>query len=200
MPSEVLQRRPDVLRVEHRLQAANANIGAARAAFYPTITLTAAGGVASGALSALFSGGAGAWTFLPQIVLPIFDGGRNQANLDAAQASREISVAEYERAIQGAFREVADALAQSGTLGEQLEAQQSLVDANADTHQLSQMRFDHGVENYLAVLDAQRSLYGSQQDLITVRLSRLSNQLTLYKVLGGGWSDRDEKVAMSIER
>ena len=200
MPSEVLQRRPDVLRVERRLQAANANIGAARAAFYPRITLTAAGGVASGALSALFSGGAGAWSFIPQIVLPIFDGGRNQANLDAAQVGREISVAEYERAIQGAFREVADALAQSGTLGEQLEAQQSLVDANADTHRLSQLRFDLGVENYLAVLDAQRSLYGSQQDLITVRLSRLSNQLTLYKVLGGGWSGRDETVAMSIER
>jgi multidrug efflux system outer membrane protein len=197
VPSEVLQRRPDVRQAERLLQAANANIGAARAAFFPRITLTAAGGVASGDLSDLFKGGAGAWSFVPQIVLPIFDAGRNKANLEASEVSRAISVAAYERAVQGAFREVADALAQRGTLGEQFDAQRSLVEATADTHRLSQLRFDQGVENYLAVLDSQRSLYASQQDLITVRLSRLSNQVTLYKVLGGGWSARDDALAMT---
>jgi multidrug efflux system outer membrane protein len=208
IPSEVLQRRPDIRRAEHRLQAANANIGAARAAFFPRITLSAAGGAASGDLSELFSSGAGAWSFVPRIVLPIFDGGRNRANLAASNVSREISLAEYEGAIQRAFREVADALAQNGTLGEELEAQLSLVDANIDTHRLSQLRFDQGVESYLAVLDSQRSLYASQQDLITVRLSQLVNQVTVYKVLGGGWSPGDDvaaeradtAVAMKVER
>jgi multidrug efflux system outer membrane protein len=200
IPSEVLQRRPDILQAEHLLRSANANIGAARAAFFPRITLTGAAGVASGDLSELFKGGAGAWSFVPQIVLPVFDGGRNKANLEASEVSREISLAEYERAIQGAFREVADALAQRGTLGDQLAAQQSLVEATADTHRLSQLRFDQGVESYLEVLDAQRSLYASQQDLITVRLSRLSNQVTLYKVLGGGWSARDDALAMNSAR
>lgn len=200
IPSEVLQRRPDILQAEHLLRSANANIGAARAAFFPRITLTGAAGAASGDLSELFKGGAGAWSFVPQIVLPIFDGGRNKANLEASEISREISLAEYERAIQGAFREVADALAQHGTLGDQLAAQQSLVEATADTHRLSQVRFDQGVQSYLEVLDAQRSMYASQQDLITVRLSRLSNQVTLYKVLGGGWSARDDALAMNSAR
>lgn len=200
VPSEVLQRRPDILQAEHLLRAANANIGAARAAFFPRVTLTAAGGIASGDLSDLFKGGAGAWSFVPKVVLPIFDGGRNQANLDASQVSREISLAEYERAIQGAFREVADALAQRGTLGDQLAAQQSLVEATEDTHRLSQVRFDEGVQSYLEVLDAQRSLYASQQDLITVRLDRFSNQVRLYRVLGGGWSPRDDALAMSTVR
>ena len=152
------------------------------------MTLTAAGGVASDTLSDLFRGGAGAWTFLPQVTVPIFDGGRNRATLQATEVGREITLAEYERAIQVAFREVADALALRGTLGQQLDAQQSFVDAAADSHRLSDIRFRQGAESYLAVLDAQRSLYAAQQDLISVRLSRLSNQVTLYKVLGGGWS------------
>jgi Outer membrane efflux protein len=148
--------------------------------------------VVRGDLSELFKGGAGAWSFVPQVVLPIFDGGRNKANLEASEITREISLAEYERSIQGAFREVADTLAQRGTLGEQLAAQQSLVEATTDTHRLSQVRFDQGLESYLEVLDAQRSMYASQQDLITVRLARLANQMTVYKVLGGGWSVRDD--------
>lgn len=188
VPSEVLQRRPDILSAEHRLQAAHAAIGAARAAFFPSVSLTAAGGVASNSLSDLFRGGAGAWRFAPQVSLPIFDGGRNRATLQASEVTRDITLAEYERAIQGAFREVADALAARGMLGQQLEAQQSLVEAAADSHRLSDIRFRQGAESYLAVLDAQRSLYAAQQDLISVRLSRLANQVTLYKVLGGGWS------------
>ncbi len=187
MPSDVLQRRPDIRQAEHRLQAAHAVIGQARAAFFPSVTLTAAGGVASGELSDLFRGGAGAWSFVPRIALPIFDGGRNQAALQVAEAGRRIALAEYERTIQGAFREVADTLAARGTLGQQLEAQQSFVDAAADSQRLSDIRFREGAESYLAVLDAQRSLYAAEQDLISLRLSRLSNQVTLYKVLGGGW-------------
>jgi outer membrane protein, multidrug efflux system len=162
-------------------------IGQARAAFFPSVTLTAFGGVASSELSDLFRDGAGAWSFVPRIALPIFDGGRNRATLQAAEVGREIALAEYERAIQGAFREVADALAARGTLGQQLEAQQSLVDAAADSQRLSDIRFREGAESYLTVLDAQRSSYAAEQDLISLRLLRLSNQVTLYKVLGGGW-------------
>lgn len=187
VPSQVLQRRPDIVAAEHRLQAANANIGAARAAFFPSVSLTASGGVASNALNDLFKSGAGAWSFMPQVVLPIFDGGRNRANLDAARTEREIFIAEYEGAVQRAFREVADTLAARGTLGERLDAQQSLVDATVDTHRLSDIRFREGAQGYLEVLDAQREMVAAQQDLISVRLARLSNQVTLYKVLGGGW-------------
>lgn len=191
VPSQVLQRRPDIRVAEHRLQAAHANIGAARAAFFPSVSLTASGGVASSALSDLFRSGAGAWSFLPQVVLPIFDGGRNRATLDATKVDREISVAEYEGAIQRAFREVADTLAARGTLGEQFDAQQSLVAATADTFRLSDIRFRQGAQGYLEVLDAQREMYAAQQALISVRLTRLSNQVTLYRVLGGGWSERE---------
>lgn len=187
VPSDVLQRRPDIRQAEHRLQAAHAVIGAARAAFFPSVTLTAAGGVASAELSELFRGGAGAWSFIPRIVLPIFDGGRNRATLEAAEVGREIALADYERAIQGAFREVADALAARGTLGQQLDAQQSFVDAAVDSQRLSDIRFSEGAESYLTVLDAQRSRYAAEQDLIDLRLQRLTNQVTLYKVLGGGW-------------
>jgi outer membrane protein, multidrug efflux system len=196
VPSDVLQRRPDIRQAEHRLQAAHAVIGQARASFFPSVTLTALGGVASGELSELFRGGAGAWSFIPRISLPIFDGGRNSATLQAAEVGREIALAEYERAIQGAFREVADTLAARGTLGQQLEAQQSLVDAAADSQRLSDIRFREGAESYLTVLDAQRSLYAAEQDLISLRLARLSNQVTLYKVLGGGWSGGPEVTAM----
>lgn len=187
VPAEVLQERPDVLQAERQLRAANANIGAARAAFFPRIALTASGGVASARLSSLFDDGSGTWTFAPQIVLPIFNAGSNRANLEAAKAEREIRLAQYEKAIQAAFREVADALAQRGAADEQVAAQQALVDAAAESYRLSEARFREGVDSYLNLLDSQRALYGAQQGLIALRLARQSNLVTLYKVLGGGW-------------
>jgi multidrug efflux system outer membrane protein len=186
LPSEVLQRRPDIMQTEHLLKAANANIGAARAAFFPSITLTTSIGLSSDQLSGLFKGGTGTWSFAPRVSLPIFDAGRNQANLKVSEVDREIFLAQYERAIQNAFREVADALAQHGTLGEQMEAQQSLTEATAASFRLSEARYRSGITSYLNVLDSQRSLYNAQQGLISVRLSRLVNLVTLYKVLGGG--------------
>ena len=188
LPSELMLRRPDLLQSEHKLKAATANIGAARAAFYPRISLTASAGSGSADLSGLFKGGSGTWTFLPQISLPIFDGGSNRASLDSAIAGRDIAVAQYEQAIQSAFREVADALAQREALSGQLQAQQSLVEASGDALKLSDARFARGVDSYLDVLDAQRSWYGAQQTLIGMRLSRLTNGVTLYKALGGGWN------------
>ena len=186
LPSEVLQHRPDILQAENQLKAANANIGAARAAFFPRITLTTSIGTTSDQLSGLFKSGSETWSFMPQIILPIFDAGRNRANLDAVKADREIFLAQYEKAIQVAFREVADTLAQRGTVGDQMEAQQSLVEATAGSYRLSDARYTKGIDSYLSVLDAQRSLYGAQQGLIAVHLSRLINLVTLYKVLGGG--------------
>ncbi|MBW8845467.1 MAG: AdeC/AdeK/OprM family multidrug efflux complex outer membrane factor [Burkholderiales bacterium] len=188
LPSDLLLRRPDLLQSEHRLKAATANIGAARAAFYPRISLTGSAGSGSADLSGLFKGGSGTWTFMPQISLPIFDGGSNQAMLDGAVAGRDIALAQYEQAIQAAFREVADALAQRDALGGQLEAQQSLVEASGEALKLSDARFARGVDSYLNVLDAQRSWYGARQALIGLRLSRLANAVTLYKALGGGWN------------
>ena len=188
LPSELMLRRPDLLQSEHKLKAATANIGAARAAFYPRISLTASAGSGSADLSGLFKGGSGSWSFLPQISLPIFDGGSNRASLDSAIAGRDIAVAQYEQAIQSAFREVADALAQREALSGQLQAQQSLVEASGDALKLSDARFARGVDSYLDVLDAQRSWYGAQQTLIGMRLSRLTNGVTLYKALGGGWN------------
>jgi multidrug efflux system outer membrane protein len=185
LPSDVLQRRPDILQAENQLKAANANIGAARAAFFPRIALTGAIGTASNELSGLFNSGSGTWSFAPQIIMPIFDS-RTWSALDASKVDREIILTQYEKAIQVAFREVADALAQRGTVGNQMEAQQSLVDATAQSHLLANARYKSGIDSYLSVLDAQRSLYGAQQGLISVRLSRLTNLVTLYKVLGGG--------------
>jgi multidrug efflux system outer membrane protein len=184
-PSEVLLRRPDILQAEHVLKAANANIGAARAAFFPRISLTTALGTASGDLSGLFTPGSYVWNYAPLIVLPIFDA-RTWSALTATKVEREIAVAQYERAIQGAFREVADTLAQKGTLGDQLTAQQSLLEASAQTYRLSKVRYEKGIDIYLNVLDAQRSLYSAQQGLIAIRLAKLANQVRLYAVLGGG--------------
>lgn len=186
LPADVMLRRPDIIQAEHSLKAANANIGAARAAYFPSITLTGAGGLGSNSLSGLFSGGAGAWNFMPAVSLPIFDGGKNDANLDSAKANRDIAVAQYEKAIQTAFREVSDALAAKGTLTSQLSAETALVDATSTSLRLSQARYDRGVDSYLTVLDSQRSLYSAQQEQINVQLSTLSNMVTLYKVLGGG--------------
>jgi len=186
LPSDVLLSRPDIVQAEGDLKSANANIGAARAAFFPRITLVSSIGFGSDELAGLFKGDSFAWSFAPRISLPIFDGGSNRANLTVAEVDRDIAVARYEQAIQTAFREVADALAQRGTIDEQLAAQQSLKDATSETYVLSQARYEKGVSSYLAVLDSQRSLYSAQQNLIGVRLARLANLVTLYKVLGGG--------------
>ncbi|AEB09095.1 efflux transporter outer membrane subunit [Desulfobacca acetoxidans] len=183
--SEVLLRRPDILQAEHVLKAANANIGAARAAFFPRISLTSAIGTASGDLSGLFETGSFVWSYAPRIVLPIFDA-RTRPALEATQVARKIALAQYERSIQIAFRETADALASRGTLGDRMAAQQSLVDATARTYQLSNARYEKGIDIYLNVLDAQRSLYAAQQGLIAIRLAKLVNQVRLYEVLGGG--------------
>jgi outer membrane protein, multidrug efflux system len=183
--SEVLLRRPDILQAENLLKAANANIGAARAAFFPRISLTSAIGSASGDLSGLFKSGSFVWNYAPQIILPIFDA-RTWPALKVTKVDREIAVAQYEKAIQVAFREIADALARMGTMGDQMQAQQSLVDATAKTYRLSTLRYEKGIDIYLNVLDAQRSLYTAQQGLIAIRLAKLANQVRLYAVLGGG--------------
>jgi multidrug efflux system outer membrane protein len=184
--SDVLVRRPDILAAEHQLMAANAQIGAARAAFLPAISLTGNFGTESPQLSGLFKSGSRAWTFSPQISLPIFAGGANVANLQATELGRDTAVAQYEKAIQTAFREVADALVARGTLDEQLAAQQALVTASAATYRLSDMRYRGGVDSYLSALVAQVQLYNAQQQLQAVRLLRLQNLVTLYKALGGG--------------
>ncbi|MBA5639391.1 efflux transporter outer membrane subunit [Duganella sp. LX20W] len=187
IPSSVLQRRPDVLEAERALQAANANIGAARAAFFPSISLTASAGSASSDLSGLFKTGSRTWTFSPQVNLPIFSGGANQANLEIAEVTRDISVAQYEKAVQSAFREVADALAQRGTLTERLASQTALVAASEKSYRIHEERYRQGAESYLSALVSQRAMYAAQQGLITARLDRISNQVALYKTLGGGW-------------
>jgi len=197
LPSDLLQRRADIVQAERDLRAANANIGAARAAFYPSISLTANAGTASARLAGLFKGVSGSWSFAPQISLPIFDGGANQANLDIATVSRDISVAQYEKAIQTAFREVSDALAQRNTLGRQLQAQEALVQASDEAFRLSQARYHSGVDSYLTVLDSQRTLYSAQKNLIGTQLSRWTNLVTFYKTLGGGWVERTGTPAAS---
>ncbi len=185
--SEVLLQRPDVMQAERDLQAANATIGAARAAFFPRISLTASMGTASSSLSGLFGAGSGIWSFVPQLALPIFDNGRNRSNLQVAQADRDIRVAAYERSIQAAFREVADGLSQRQSLVEQLAAQRALEEAASRAQFLSQARFERGVDDFLSVLDAQRSLYAAQQGRISTALAQQLNAVTLYKALGGGW-------------
>ncbi len=182
--SELLLDRPDVLAAEHRLKAANANIGAARAAFFPRISLTTTLGTASTELSGLFKDGSGTWSFAPQIIMPIFDA-RTWFAYDVTKIEKEISVTEYEKAIQTAFREVADALADKGTINQRVAAQESMVQALAETLRLSSARYDKGIDNYLSVLDAQRSLYAAEQVLIYLQLSRYANLVTLYTVLGG---------------
>lgn len=187
LPAEVLAERPDILAAEQQLRAANADIGAARAAFYPKITLTATVGTASASLDQLFGAGSGNWSFIPRITLPIFDAGRLEADLEVVKAQREIALANYEKAIQTAFREVADALAERATLAEQLAAQNALLKAAQDTHRLADARYRGGVDSYLTLLDAQRTLFGAEQEMITTRLSDASNRVAMYKVLGGGW-------------
>lgn len=185
LSSEVLLRRPDVVQAEDLLKAANADIGAARAAFFPRISLTAAFGTASSDLSGLFKSGSGAWMYAPQIVMPIFDA-RTWSAAKAAKVQREIAVAQYERAIQSAFRDVADALAVRGTVDEQVSAQRSLVKGLSETYRLANSRFEKGIDSYLGVLDAQRSLFAAEQVLVLLRLEQLTSQVRLYAVLGGG--------------
>jgi len=185
LSSDVLLGRPDILQAEHRLKGADANIGAARAALFPRISLTTSIGTASAELSGLFEGGSESWNFAPKVVLPVFDA-RSWSALEVVKAERKIALAQYERAIQSAFREVADALAARGTVEEQLAAQKSLTEAVAETYRLSNLRYEKGIDSYLGVLDAQRSLYAAQQGLIAVRLARLAARVNLYAVLGGG--------------
>jgi len=186
LPSDLLTRRPDIRQAEQQLIAANASIGAARAAFFPRIALTASAGSASNELAGLFKDGSWGWTLAPQALLPIFDAGRNQANLDSSNAGRDIAVAQYEKAIQTAFREVADALAGRATLDEQLQAQQAQLEAEADRFRLADLRYRNGIASYLELLDAQRSLFAVQQGVAQTRLAYLQNQVMLYKSLGGG--------------
>jgi outer membrane protein, multidrug efflux system len=187
LPSDLLVRRPDIASAEHSLLAANANIGAARAAFFPKVSLTGSFGTLAPSLGTLFKPGSAAWSFAPQISIPIFEGGTNLANLDLAQIQKRIEIANYEKAIQTAFREVADGLAARGTYDEQIKALERFVKSQARGLELSDMRYRNGVDNYLSVLTAQTNLYTAQQLLITARLNRVTNLVDLYRELGGGW-------------
>ena len=193
LPSDLLQRRPDILQAEYNLKAANANIGAARAAFFPSISLTANAGTLSPDLSRLFKGGSGTWLFQPQINLPIFNAGSLRASLDYSKIQKDIGVANYEKSIQTAFQEVADGLAARQTYVQQLQAQQDFVNANQDYYRLAERRYRIGVDSNLTFLDAQRQLFSAQQALITDRLAQLVSQVNLYKALGGGWNEQTAK-------
>ena len=195
LPSDLLQRRPDILEAEHLLKAANANIGAARAAFFPRISLTANAGSLSPDLSGLFGGGSGTWLFQPQISLPIFTAGSLRASLDYAKIQKDIGVARYEQSIQTAFQEVADGLAARQTYQRQLQAQRDLVEANQDYYRLAERRYRIGIDSNLTFLDAQRSLFSAQQALISDRLAQLTSEVNLYKALGGGWRERSDQAA-----
>ncbi|MEQ8260383.1 MAG: efflux transporter outer membrane subunit [Alcanivorax sp.] len=186
VPSAVLRQRPDIQQAEYNLKAANANIGAARAAFFPRITLTGSAGTASSELSGLFDSGSESWSFSPSISLPIFSGGRNRANLDVAEVRRDQNVARYEQTIQTAFQEVSDALQARGSFTEQEQAQSALVTATRRSLTLAQARYEQGADDYLAVLDARRELLSAEQELVSVRLQKLANRITLYRALGGG--------------
>ncbi|VVO42542.1 AdeC/AdeK/OprM family multidrug efflux complex outer membrane factor [Pseudomonas fluorescens] len=193
LPSDLLQRRPDILEAEHQLKAANANIGAARAAFFPSISLTANAGTASPDLSGLFKGGSGVWLFQPQINLPIFNAGALRASLDYSKIQKDITVAQYEKSIQAAFQEVSDGLAARQTFNQQLQAQRDFVNANQDYYRLAERRYRIGVDSNLTFLDAQRQLFSAQQALITDRLAQLVSEVNLYKALGGGWNAQTAK-------
>lgn len=199
LPSDLLERRPDIRQAEQQLLAANANIGAARAAFFPRISLTGSIGRASTELTGLFSSNdsVNAWSWTAQLMAPLFDAGRNQAGLEATQAKRDIAVAQYEKTIQSAFREVADALAGRATLGEQLTAQKAQATAQANAFRLADLRYRNGVANYLDVLDAQRALFSTQQAVTQTALLQRQNQVVLYKALGGGWSKDTQRCASS---
>jgi multidrug efflux system outer membrane protein len=187
LPSELLGQRPDILEAEHTLKAANANIGAARAAFFPTISLTASIGSSSSQLSQLFGSGTGVWSFSPQITVPIFTAGQNLADLDAAKVSKRIEVASYEKAIQTAFREVADALVGVSSYAQQLDEEAALVNAQQNRYDLANSRYRQGEDTYLNALTAQQDLFSAQQGLIQTQFNKLASQISLYQALGGGW-------------
>ena len=187
LPSDLLQQRPDIKAAEHDLLAANANIGIAKAAFFPSISLTANAGSASAELDNLFKGGSGSWSFIPSVNLPIFTMGRTQANLEVAEAQQQVALLTYQQKIQQAFREVSDGLADRAGYAAQLQAQQDLANSNQQSFLLSEARFKQGADSYLQVLDAQRSWYSAQQQLISGQQALLASQISLYKVLGGGW-------------
>jgi multidrug efflux system outer membrane protein len=186
VPSEVLLTRPDIRAAEHELRAANANIGAARAAFFPSVSIAGYSGQVDNDFEALFNGAGDTWSFTPRVTIPIFSGGARLADLGVREADRDIAVARYEQSIQIAFREVADALAEHGTIGEQVSAREALAEATRDTYRISEARYRQGIDSYLSVLDAQRELYGAEQALVGVRVQRAVNFATLYKTLGGG--------------
>ena len=198
LASDILQQRPDVQAAEHALRASDANIGAARAAFYPRIALIGSGGTASSSLSGLFKDGSAIWSFTPSISVPIFDGGINRANLRVAEVQQRIQLATYEKTLQTAFREVADALAARRTLDERLAAQRSLLAATTRAFELSDALFRAGGGDFFVVLDAQRSLYTAQQSLLALQLVEQANRLTLYRVLGGGWVDETRTAAPGV--
>ncbi|NTV45801.1 MAG: efflux transporter outer membrane subunit, partial [Chlorobiales bacterium] len=188
IPSVVLLDRPDVRQAEYALKAENASIGAARASFFPGISLTGSAGFASASLTDLFvTGSSGVWSFAPQITLPIFQAGRLRSNLKLAENNRDIAVARYEKAVQTAFREVADALVARAACTEQLQAQRALVKESDQACTITKARYDHGVDSYFALLDAQRSLFEAQQNEILIHQQTLANMIDLYKALGGGW-------------
>ncbi|AZD06784.1 Multidrug efflux system, outer membrane factor lipoprotein OprM [Pseudomonas chlororaphis] len=195
LPSELLQRRPDILAAEHNLKAANASIGAARAAFFPSISLTANAGTLSPDMGGLFKGGSGTWSFAPQINIPIFNAGSLRASLDYSKIQKDINVAQYEKSIQTAFQEVSDGLAARQTYNQQLQAQRDFVNANQDYYRLAERRYRIGVDSNLTFLDAQRSLFSAQQALITDRLAQLTSEVNLYKALGGGWNEQSSQNA-----
>lgn len=192
LPSDLLQRRPDLRQAEHQLQAANANIGAARAAFFPSVSLTANAGSLSPDLAGLFDAGSGSWLFQPSISLPIFNAGKLRASLDYAELQKDIQVASYEKAIQTAFQEVADGLAARATYQQQLDAQRALVKTNEEYYRLAERRYRTGVDSYLTLLDAQRQLFSVRQQLIGDRLAQLTSEVELYKALGGGWREQPQ--------
>jgi len=197
LPSDLLYRRPDIIRAEHQLRAANANIGAARAAFFPRISLTGAVGSASSELSGLFDSGSDYWTFSPSISVPIFNAGQLRANLDYAEISRNIQVAQYESTIQTAFREVSDGLAAQATYARQVQAQRDLLETSEDYFRLADRRYRAGVDSYLTLLDAQRQLFSVRQEFIGDRLAQLVSEVELFKALGGGWDAEAEPVVGS---
>ena len=195
LPSDLLLRRPDIRQAEQSMIAANASIGAARAMFFPNISLTAGAGFANNEISDLFSSGSKYFSIAPSLYLPIFTNGRNQANLEVAQTTKKIAAAQYEKSIQTAFREVSDALVSRRSLVEQLRAQQAQVDAVSAQFKLSDLRYRNGIASYLDLLDSQRTLFTAQQAVVQVRLALVQNQVNLYKVLGGGWSPEDDQAA-----
>jgi outer membrane protein, multidrug efflux system len=199
LPSELLTRRPDIMEVEQNLQAANANIGAARAAFFPSISLTGSFGTLSPTLGGLFKPGSAAWSFAPTITLPIFEGGQNMANLDLANIQKNIQIAQYEKAVQTAFREVADGLAARGTYDQQIQALERDTAAQQRRLDLSMLRYRQGVDSYLGVLQAQQDLYSTQQTLVSARTQRWANLVTLYQALGGGWIERTGDVPRAAD-